>query len=152
MGDRFASIYLEAAKNAQQNQPRLEQFDSFGKRIDKLHLSEGWKSLAKYSAEDGIVALAYEEDRFNLGEYQRFGQLVALYMYHASSGLYGCPLAMTDGAAFTLRNTKDAELKSAFSRLTSRENMWTSGQWMTEKKGGSDVSNTETLAIKDESG
>lgn len=73
-------------------------------------------------------------------------------MYHASSGLYGCPLAMTDGAAFTLRNTKDAELKSAFSRLTSRENMWTSGQWMTEKKGGSDVSNTETLAIKDESG
>lgn len=63
--------------------------------------------MAKLSAEDGIVALAYEEDKFNLGEYQRFGQLVALYMYHASSGLFGCPLAMTDGAAFTLRNTKD---------------------------------------------
>ena len=28
--------------------------------------------------------------------------------------------------------------------------MWTSGQWMTEKKGGSDVSNTETLAIRTE--
>lgn len=27
--------------------------------------------------------------------------------------------------------------------------MWISGQWMTEKKGGSDVSNTETIAIKD---
>jgi alkylation response protein AidB-like acyl-CoA dehydrogenase len=25
--------------------------------------------------------------------------------------------------------------------------MWTSGQWMTEKKGGSDVSNTETIAL-----
>jgi len=23
-------------------------------------------------------------------------------MYHPSSGLYGCPLAMTDGAAYTL--------------------------------------------------
>ena len=63
-------------------------------------------------------------------------------MYHASSGLFGCPLAMTDGAAFTLRKTKDPELKAAFQRLTARENMWTSGQWMTEKKGGSDVSNT----------
>jgi alkylation response protein AidB-like acyl-CoA dehydrogenase len=73
-------------------------------------------------------------------------------MYHASSGLYGCPLAMTDGAAFTLKNSKDPELQEAFKRLTSRENMWTSGQWMTEKKGGSDVSNTETLAIQTESG
>ena len=24
-------------------------------------------------------------------------------MYHPSSGLYGCPLAMTDGAAYTLK-------------------------------------------------
>jgi alkylation response protein AidB-like acyl-CoA dehydrogenase len=28
--------------------------------------------------------------------------------------------------------------------------MWSSGQWMTEKKGGSDVSNTETVAILEE--
>lgn len=98
------------------------------------------------------MAMAYEEDRFDLGVSQRLGQLVALYMYHASSGLYGCPLAMTDGAAFTLKNEKDGELKEAFTRLTSRSNMWTSGQWMTEKKGGSDVSNTETLALKTQEG
>lgn len=66
LGDRFSTIYLDAARNAQQNQPRLEQFDSYGKRIDKLHLSEGWRKLAKYSAEDGIVALAYEEDKYKL--------------------------------------------------------------------------------------
>jgi len=28
-------------------------------------------------------------------------------MYHPSSGLFGCPLAMTDGAAYTLRDLKD---------------------------------------------
>lgn len=50
LGDRFATIYLPAARNAQNNQPRLEQFDSYGKRIDKLHLSEGWKTLGKYSS------------------------------------------------------------------------------------------------------
>ena len=92
--------------------------------------------------------MAYEDDKFDLGQNQRFGQLVTLYMYHASSGLFGCPLAMTDGAAFTLREEKDPELRNAFKKLTSRQDMWTSGQWMTEKKGGSDVSNTETLALK----
>ena len=126
----------------------MEQFTSYGERVDKIHLSEGWKRLAQLSAEDGIVAMAYEEDKHNLGVYQRYGQLISLYMYHPSSGLYGCPLAMTDGAAYTLRklnkniNTRTAYINEAFERLTSRKNMWTSGQWMTEKKGGSDVSNT----------
>lgn len=69
-------------------------------------------------------------------------------MYEPSSGLYACPLAMTDGAAYVLKRilekstTKKEYLEKAFLRLTSRTDNWTSGQWMTEKKGGSDVSNT----------
>ena len=39
-------------------------------------------------------------------------------------------------------------INQAYNHLTSRTKMWTSGQWMTEKKGGSDVSNTETIAVK----
>lgn len=71
-------------------------------------------------------------------------------MYHASSGLYGCPLAMTDGAAYTLKSIDKSNLphlQDAFNHLISRSDPWTSGQWMTEKKGGSDVSNTETVAL-----
>jgi hypothetical protein len=49
LGDRFNSIYIEAARDAERNEPTLEQFDSYGKRIDKLHLSEGWKALSKMS-------------------------------------------------------------------------------------------------------
>ena len=67
-----------------------------------MHLSEGWKNNAKLSAEDGIVAMAYEEDKHGLKELKRFGQQIVLYMYEPSSGLYGCPLAMTDGAAYIL--------------------------------------------------
>ena len=40
--------------------------------------------------------------------------------------------------------------EEAFYRLTSRDpsKFWTSGQWMTERKGGSDVAEgTETIAI-----
>lgn len=76
--------------------------------------------------------------------------------------MYSCPLAMTDGAAFTLRHLKresqskkgnryfSQELEHAFDCLTSNdpEVFWTSGQWMTEKDGGSDVNgSTATSAI-----
>lgn len=96
--------------------------------------------------------MAYDGSH-NLGINQRFGQLIALYMYQCSSGLYGCPLAMTDGAAYTLKDfdkTGKPYLEKAFYHLTSRNQPWTSGQWMTEKKGGSDVSNTETVAINED--
>ena len=68
---------------------------------------------------------------------------------------------MTDGAAYTLHtmfknNQTPQELKRTlevpYRHLTSRTDMWTSGQWMTEKKGGSDVSRTETVAVKGENG
>lgn len=55
------------------------------------------------AAEDGIVAMAYEQDQFGLGDKQRFGQLIAYYMFHPSSAMFGGPLAMSDGAAFTIK-------------------------------------------------
>lgn len=64
---------------------------------------------------------------------------------------------MTDGAAFTLRELKKEgtywgkDIEEAYNRITSSDpsKFWTSGQWMTEKKGGSDVSlGTETFAIE----
>lgn len=68
--------------------------------------------------------------------------MAKLYLYSPSSGLYGCPLAMTDGAAKSILVAGIPErMKTAYQRLTSRDPglFWTSGQWMTEKGGGSDV-------------
>ena len=70
-------------------------------------------------------------------------------MYSPASGMYWCPLAMTDAAAKTIQSQNINQPK-AFSHLTSREpeKFWTSGQWMPEKKGGSDVgSGTEAIAV-----
>jgi alkylation response protein AidB-like acyl-CoA dehydrogenase len=49
-----------------------------------------------------------------------------------------------------IKSLKIKSLGEAFRRLTSRDpkEFWTSGQWMTERRGGSDVgSGTETIAI-----
>ena len=163
IGEKASSEYWINAKEAERSPPVLQQFLATGERIDVIHTSQGWKNHAMIAPRDGIVALAYEADtpEFQLGEYRRFVQAVVLYLYQPSSGLYGCPLAMTDGAAgvlrYLLRNntgltgkTKD-KLEKAFKRLISRnpEEFITSGQWMTEKRGGSDVSNsTETIAVQ----
>lgn len=77
---------------------------------------------------------------------------ISVYLFAPSSAMYRCPLSMTDGAAFLLsQHLKDIPtghvLHTVFQRLTSTgDDNWTSGQWMTERAGGSDVQNTETWA------
>src|SRR4029453_8379338 len=73
------------------------------------------------------------------------------YLFHASSQIYTCPLAMTDGCARTLEvlgvdlgPTRDRILGHLISRNPAQS--WTSGQWMTERIGGSDVGLSETVA------
>jgi alkylation response protein AidB-like acyl-CoA dehydrogenase len=77
--------------------------------------------------------------------------MLKLFLYSPSSGLFSCPLAMTDGAAKTIE-AASLNLSDAFTRLTSRDPkvFWTSGQWMTERGGGSDVAGgTDTRAVLD---
>ena len=66
----------------------------------------------------------------------RLHQIVKLMLFQPSGGMVSCPLAMTDGAAFTLRNLKaeggkywGKDLEEAFDRLTSKDSSkhWTSG-------------------------
>ncbi len=58
---------------------------------------------------------------------------------------------MSDGAARLLREQlpelpESHPFHQVYQRLVAREDGWTSGQWMTERAGGSDVQNTETWA------
>ncbi len=60
---------------------------------------------------------------------------------------------MTDGAAKTALANGLTLPDDALDRLTSRDpdQFWTSGQWMTEKGGGSDVAQgTDTVAVREE--
>ena len=136
------------AQDCHQHPPRLIPFDAWGNRIDEIEVAPGWKQLDKVSSEEGIVAIGYER---KFGELSRLYQFAKLYLYHPSSAYYTCPLAMTDGAAKLLENFGSKEQKSqAYQNIISRDpkKFWTSGQWMTERSGGSDISNTETTALK----
>lgn len=146
LGELASCRMLALADEAERNPPKLVQFDPWGRRVDQIEVSAAWKELERIAAEEGIVATGYERKH---GDLSRVVQFAKLYLYAPSSAIYSCPLAMTDGAARAIELYGDNELKTgAFKRLTSREpnSFWTSGQWMTERTGGSDVSGTSTVA------
>ena len=132
-----------------ENEPVHTVWDPWGNRIDEVEVTEVWKRAQVICAEHGLVAAGYDEE---LGPYARIHQHSLNYVAQASLDTYNCPLAMTDGAARTLLDSGNQELiDHALPRLLSRDpaTMWTSGQWMTERIGGSDVGQTETVARRD---
>lgn len=132
------------------NEPVLTQWDAWGERIDQIEVTAVWKRAQQLAAEFGVVAAAYEQ---RYGRFSRPYQFALAYLFHPSTDVYTCPLAMTDGATRTLLSSGNQELiERAVPHLTSRDpaQFWTSGQWMTESTGGSDVGRSETIACLDD--
>src|SRR5215813_8778083 len=131
------------------NEPRLTQWDAWGNRIDHIELTPLWRQAEKIAAAHGVVATAYEQ---RYGRFSRVVQCALAYLFTPSTDIYSCPLAMTDGAARTLLSSgNQALIDRAVPHLTTREpkKFWTSGQWMTELTGGSDVGISQTIARPD---
>lgn len=128
------------------HEPQLVQWDAWGNRIDEIELSPLWRRAECLAAEFGLVATGYEPEH---GPLARTVQFALVHLFHPSTDVYSCPLAMSDGAARTLLDSGNRVLiERAVPRLTSRDPQlfWTSGQWMTESTGGSDVGASETVA------
>jgi acyl-CoA dehydrogenase len=128
------------------SEPVLTNFDVWGNRVDRIELTETWREGPAIAARHGLVADGHDRA---LGEFARVQQFAKVYLYHAASAFYSCPLAMTDGVATALRDASNAALRERIlPRVLSRDpaTFWISGQWMTENAGGSDVGNSETTA------
>ncbi|KAG5979583.1 hypothetical protein E4U55_005009 [Claviceps digitariae] len=153
--------------DAEHNKPYVKGSgrDAFGRWKGELVTGEGWRNLKDFAIAKGMVATGYDTSS-SYGAYCRPLQFLRTHLWIGSCANVGCPSAMQDGAASLLRRhlvhpgssaTLSADerkvFESAYKRLTSRQPgyAWTSGQWMTERTGGSDVSLTETVATRDSS-
>ncbi|XP_071428266.1 acyl-CoA dehydrogenase family member 11-like [Pithys albifrons albifrons] len=152
-GKRLLTKIQPLAWECELNPPVFRQYDAWGQRVDRIDTCSAWRRMKEISAEEGLIAEAYERRYSN---WSRLFQAVKLYLFSSSSGGFSCPLAMTDGAAKVIESLGiPGSLKNAFDHLTSRDprKFWTSGQWMTERRGGSDVANgTETVARRQPDG
>ncbi|CAJ2510384.1 Uu.00g050870.m01.CDS01 [Anthostomella pinea] len=151
--------------DAERNPPHVSgsgknAFGSPNSSPNQLVLSEGWRKLQDFGLEKGFAAQGYEFGRDGWDQYTRVVQYLRVLLWEGSCANTTCPSAMADGAArlllrhLHLENQEDLGseqrkvFQNAYAHLTSRDprTAWTSAQWMTERGGGSDVSQTETLA------
>ncbi len=146
LGRHTASTLPELSEQAEANPPVHVAWGPFGRRVDEVRTHPAWEALKRFSAEHGVVATGYERA---LGDRNRVVQAALIHLFSASSATASCPLAMTDAAARVLLDVAPASVRERlFPQLTTREpeRFITSGQWMTERTGGSDVGDSETVA------
>lgn len=149
---------LRLAVDAETNQPTLHPRTTFGEedRSQPLRTAAGWQELKRIGHEEGLITVAYGEEDSPWN--RRVHQFALNHLWTPSSAVTGCPMSMTDGAArlFSAHfGDPDGDqpgrhdvLREVYRRLVSSDpdTAWTSGQWMTERTGGSDVRGTETVA------
>jgi alkylation response protein AidB-like acyl-CoA dehydrogenase len=149
---------LVHSTDAETNHPVLRPLTTFGEvnKNDALWTTSGWQRLKEIGYEEGVVAVAYDKSHTSFN--RRIYEFTLGHLWTPAATMTGCPMSMTDGAATLLSRhlgEPDGEqpgrarvFHEAYRRLTSRDAKfaWTSGQWMTERTGGSDVSGTETVA------
>jgi hypothetical protein len=134
------------------NEPSLTRFGPQGERIDHIELTEVWEKGLEAAAEYGVIGTAYEQEH---GAYSRIDQFARAYLLAPGTDMLGFLLATTDGTARTLIDLGPDDLtREVVPHLVSRdpEAFWTSGQWRTEKAGGTDLSRIETTARRDGDG
>ncbi|KIW91012.1 uncharacterized protein Z519_07906 [Cladophialophora bantiana CBS 173.52] len=141
----------ELISNAESQQPYIKTHNVWGARYpyDRLVTSYGWRELGKWGSKNGVIAIGYEEE---FKQYRRLVQHAFNYTFSASSAVFSCPVSMTSGAARLVSKqlssvAADHPLHEIYRLLTARQGNWISSQWMTERPGGSDVQNSETIAV-----
>lgn len=146
----YALMAFERSRRSTRRKPVLTQWDAWGRRVDRIELTPAWLEGPELTTRHAILAAGHEAH-----EHARLEEFARAYLYHVASEFYTCPLAMTDGATTALKASDNrALIDRALPHFLSRDAsaFWLSGQWMTENAGGSDVGNTETVALQDAEG
>jgi alkylation response protein AidB-like acyl-CoA dehydrogenase len=141
-----------AHADAEAHPPVLHRYDGWGERVDRIEVSPGWERLRVAAAEHALVALPYLPDaRATWGARTRVVQQALLHLYGPESAVFICPVAMADGAAAMLSQSDvDSAVRDPWlPRLLSTDPAVavTSGQWMTESQGGSDLARSTTTGM-----
>ncbi len=141
-----------AHTDAENHPPVLHRYDGWGGRVDRVQVSAGWERQRVAAAEHAVVALPYlPSARQRWGAGARVVQHALLHLWGPESATFTCPVAMADGAAALLSRSDvdDAVRDSWLPRILSTDPSVaiTSGQWMTESQGGSDVGRAHTTGM-----
>ena len=160
LGARLGSAeVMEWARMANENPPRLRNFDRYGRRIDEVEFHPAWHEIMRLMIHAGVHADPWAEPN-------RGAQVVRAAKYLLFSQVENgaqCPVTMTYASVPVMQRFADAVPAIArdwLPRILSHQYDATSapiaqkrgallGMGMTEKQGGSDVRTNTTFAEAD---
>jgi alkylation response protein AidB-like acyl-CoA dehydrogenase len=128
----------------------VQKFNSIGQRVDEILYSKEQIEARKVAYEHGIVNLDFHPEwKFNFHPIHRYA-LAYLTGWNGEGGV-ACPLAMTDGLIYALKEIgSDLQKSKYLPILTSPDSKsyFMAGQYVTERVGGSNVGANRTIARK----
>ncbi|KAF3392087.1 hypothetical protein DPV78_010331 [Talaromyces pinophilus] len=141
--------------DTERSPPQVQHWDSWGEKKDELVTSQGWKNCWRWGKTERLAALPSLTNDYE--GYARIIQVLKLHLFSPASATSNFHLILSDGVGtLLLAHLKDNKLDDAtralfqyaYDRLSSADpdKGWTSGLWMTERAGGSDLTPTETTA------
>jgi putative acyl-CoA dehydrogenase len=146
------------ARHANRHGPELRTHDRFGNRIDQIDFHPAWHELMGLAIGQEVHSLSWTERRPGA----QVARAALSYLWNQGENGIMCPILMTYASVPTLRRDPAlAELwesKVLSTRYDSRQTRAadktgiTVGMAMTEKQGGSDLRQTQTVAERDGDG
>lgn len=129
--------------------PVLDKYDRSGKRIDEIRYCEEQKEAREAAYNFGIVNLDQHPEWQRPFHYLHRMGLAYLQNQNGEGGI-ACPLAMTEGLIYILREIGTPEQQKKYLPLLidpQQGSHFMAGQYITERVGGSNVSANRTVAV-----
>ena len=142
----------EAARLANEHGPQLRSHDRFGNRTDWVEFHPSWHQLMGLAFGNGVHSLAWTAKQ-PMGH---FARAVLSYLWNQVESGVGCPTGMAYAAAagfagkpeFALWREKTLSTQYDPRRLPIEQKTGAViGYAMTEKQGGSDLRQTQTIGV-----
>jgi putative acyl-CoA dehydrogenase len=132
----------------------IQKYDKTGNRIDEIIYCQEQLDARRISYEHGVVNLDFHSNwKYEFRTIHRYA-LNYLMNLNGEGGV-ACPLAMTEGMIYALKNIGSEEQKKKYLPLVAGENSksyFMAGQYVTERVGGSNVGANRTIARKSKDG
>jgi putative acyl-CoA dehydrogenase len=146
------------ARQANRHGPELRTHDRFGNRIDAIDFHPAWHELMGLAIGQEVHSLSWTDTRPGA----QVARAALSYLWNQGENGIMCPILMTYASVPTLRRdpalAREWESKVLSTRYDGRQiraadkTGVTVGMAMTEKQGGSDLRQTQTVAERDGEG
>jgi len=139
------------ARDANRHVPELRTHDRFGNRIDMVEFHPAWHELMTMLRADGVHAFGWTSQQPGA----HVARAALSYLWAQGEAGVGCPAVMTFASIAALKNQPDLLEKfqgkssppnTTRARSTGSKKALGVAMAMTEKQGGSDLRQTQTVA------